>query len=111
MSKKKYYIKVTTFSNTTELGKIIAQQVRATYNKSVVTSGREVERIIEYIRTIQNEALAVNPNMKRMVIQRHTSETYFAINMVTGNYDNDKMAFYLYGEIIEHEYCEEGGEL
>lgn len=74
MSKSKYYIKVTTFSNTTKLGEIVAQQVRATYNKSVVTSGREVERITEFIINAQNEAIKENAKLKRMNVKYFTGK-------------------------------------
>jgi len=110
MSKKKYYIKVTTFSNTTELGKIIAQQVRATYDKSVVTSGREVERITEFIINAQNEAIKENAKLKRMNVKYFTGKGYFIISLEAANCDTERMAFSLCGEMIEHEYCEEGGE-
>lgn len=109
MSKSKYYIKVKTYSSTSKLGEIVAKQVWTKYNKSVITSGREVERIIAFIRKAQDEATAENPNLKRMFIERLTGEKFFAIYLV--NDANRKIAFDLTGEMIEHEYCEEGGEL
>ena len=83
MSKSKYYIKVTTFSNTTKLGEIVAQQVRATYNKSVVTSGREVERITEFIINAQNEAIKENAKLKRMKVKYFTGKGYFILKSAT----------------------------
>lgn len=111
MSKNKYYIKVTTFANTTKLGDIVAKQVWATYNKSVVTSGREVDRITEFIINAQNEAIKENAKLKRMNVKYFTGKDYFYISLEAANCDTERMAFSLFGELIEHEYCEKEGEL
>lgn len=106
----KYFVTVFIYSNTTKLGRIVANKVYDKYHESLVTEGKQLDMIVEFITKAMEQAIIGNHRLKRMTITKDTGGNYFHITLGSSSIGNDKFAFTLSGEIVRHEYYEEGGE-
>lgn len=106
----KYFVTVFIYSNTTKLGRIVANKVYDKYHESLVTEGKQLDMIEEFITKAMEQAIIENPRLKRMTIKKYTGRTFFDITLVSSSNGYDKFAFTLSGGIVRHDYCEEGGE-
>lgn len=66
----KFYLKVTTYSSTTTLGKNLAREVELKYDRSLVDSD-DVNSIFSFIKRCQVSVLAENRRLKPMAIRSH----------------------------------------
>lgn len=106
----KYFVTVYIYSNTTKLGRIVANKVYDKYHESLVTEGKQLDMIEEFITKAMEQAIIKKPRLKRMTIKKYTWGTYFEITLGSFPSGYDKFAFTVTGEIVRHDYCEEGGE-
>lgn len=107
----KYFVTVFIYSDTTKLGRIVANKVYDKYHESLVTEGKQLDMIVEFITKAMEQAIIENPRLKRMTIKKYTLENYFDITLGSFSTGYDKFAFTVMGEIVRHDYCEEGDSL
>lgn len=107
----KYFVTVFIYSNTTKLGRIVANKVYDKYHESLVTEGKQLDMIVEFITKAMEQAIIENHRLKRMTIKKYTGESFFEITLGSSSIGNDKFALTLSGEKVRHDYCEEGDSL
>ncbi len=106
----KYFVTVFIYSNTTKLGRIVANKVYDKYHESLVTEGKQLDMIVEFITKAMEQAILENHRLKRMTIKKYTGGNFFEITLGSSSIGYDKFSFTLSGHIVRHDYCEEGGE-
>lgn len=106
----KYFVTVFIYSDITKLGRIVANKVYDKYHASLVTEGKQLDMIVEFITKAMEQAIIENPRLERMTIKKYTWGNFFDITLGSFSSGYDKFAFTVTGEIVRHDYCEEGGE-
>ena len=106
----KYFVTVFIYSDTTKLGRIVANKVYDKYHESLVTEGKQLDMIVEFITKAMEQAIIENHRLKRMTIKKSIWGNFFDITLGSFSSGCDKFAFTVMGEIVRHDYCEKGGE-
>lgn len=107
----KYFVTVQTFCNTTLLGHAVGQEVLSKFHRSLVAQEDIEKRIKAFIKSAMAKHLKKNRRLKPMLISRHDNGNSFVITLVPLNGNDILRAFSLTGELVEHDYCEEGRSL
>lgn len=107
----KYYITVQTYYNTTLLGHAVGQEVLNKFHRSLVNQENVDKDIKDFINNAMDKHLKKNRRLKPMLISRHDNGNSFVITLVPLNGNDILRAFMLTGELVEHDYCEEGRSL
>lgn len=116
---RKYFLSVQTYSNTTKLGKLVADIIEPKYNNTVV-SENQLLRIPNEIEDIMYQQIQGNPRLKPM-----TTSVYGFIRGIAGKLnmtkiadsvniwiwssvsgDNDNRPFTIYATKIRRDYSE-----
>ena len=108
---KKYYVTVQTYYNTTLLVYAVGQEVLSKFHRSLVNQDNVDKDIKDFINNAMDKHLKKNRRLKPMLISRHDNGNSFVVTLVPLNGNDMLRAFSLTGELVEHDYCEEGGSL
>lgn len=65
----KYFVTVFIYSDTTKLGRIVGNKVYDKYHESLVTEGKQLDMIVEFITKAMEQAIIENPRLERMTIK------------------------------------------
>lgn len=107
----KYFVTVQTFCHTTLLGHAVGQEVLSKFHRSLVAQEDIEKGIKDFINNVMDKHLKKNRRLKPMLISRHDNGNSFVITLVPLNGNDILRAFMLTGELVEHDYCEEGRSL
>lgn len=105
MEKRKYFITVQTFTNTTKLGELVANAVYEKYDKTVVAEGKPFNKMVEYIHFVMDRELKANRKLKPMQVLRDSDYRCFHLELRPEG-SCDRSAFRLDGVLIKFEYSE-----
>lgn len=106
MSRRKYFLQVSCFNNTTKLGHLLNKKIYAKYNHTLVTEGEEVQKIVQYIRDEMKDELMKNRRLKEMLVTVNTYDKNYLYILLHPRKSVD-YAFNIRGILVKNEFVED----